>query len=197
MNTLRSSDTTCWSRFILRVSRDADFSAREQAFVLVVLSTQAERAILDWIPVISRLCAVQQVGSIDVSSSRVKRPCPLIVSAYATTECCSAGDKLEFYRDLLALVFICAPTRKSQVLHSYFRMTTADPSSTRSFQCGYRHNQMSKTRRRNVYRSQKPRNQPQMSRRTSCSMTHENSEYLRFHLLCRMLPDPSLRNHLL
>ena len=55
--TLRSPDPTSNSRYFLRVSGDSAASSRGLAGVGVALSARAEMALLDWIPVSSRLCA--------------------------------------------------------------------------------------------------------------------------------------------
>ena len=86
--------------FHLRLSGDAVASASGLAGVGVALSNRAEAALLDWIPVNSRLCAIRIEGSCRVSSKRPDKRNLFIVSAYAPTDCSSAAIKDEFYYQL-------------------------------------------------------------------------------------------------
>ena len=51
----------------------------------IALNPRAERALLDWIPVNSRLCAVRLIGFIKVEVDRYGKRCLFVVSAYAPT----------------------------------------------------------------------------------------------------------------
>ncbi|VDP86948.1 unnamed protein product [Echinostoma caproni] len=51
-----------------------------------MLSVKAERSLLDWVPVSSRLCAVRLDGSVRINSYRTKRRCLFVLSAYAPTD---------------------------------------------------------------------------------------------------------------
>ena len=55
------------SRFWLSTSGDPEAAATGSAGVAIVLSSRAEGCLLDWIPVISRLCAVRLAISVEFS----------------------------------------------------------------------------------------------------------------------------------
>ena len=86
--------------FHLRVSGDPEASAAGQAGVGVALSTRAESALLDWIPVNSRLCAVRLEGSCRVNKRRSDKRCLFVISAYAPTDCSPDAVKDDFYHHL-------------------------------------------------------------------------------------------------
>nr|CAX83711.1 endonuclease-reverse transcriptase [Schistosoma japonicum] len=65
---------------------------------------RAEQALLEWIPVNSRLCAVQLNGSVRTQRNRDTRRCLFVVSAYAPTDCSPDKLKDEFYRNLCELL---------------------------------------------------------------------------------------------
>ena len=92
------------SHYTLRVSGDPASAARGLCGVGVALSPRAEQALLDWIPVNSRLCAVRLSGSIKVNVDRYDRRCLFVVSAYAPTDCSSEEKKDDFYKELLRLI---------------------------------------------------------------------------------------------
>jgi len=92
------------SQFTLRVSGDPAATARGLYGVGVALSPRAERALLDWIPVNSRLCAVRLAGSIKVNANRHGKRCLFVVSAYAPTDGSSEQEKDDFYRELSRLI---------------------------------------------------------------------------------------------
>ncbi|KER31489.1 hypothetical protein T265_02262 [Opisthorchis viverrini] len=92
------------SHFSLRVSGDPEAMTRGIYGVGVALSPRAERALLDWIPVNSRLCAVRLSSSIKINASRHKKRCLFVVSAYAPTDCSSDAEKDTFYRELSGLI---------------------------------------------------------------------------------------------
>lgn len=90
--------------YSLRVSGDSAARSRGQAGVGIALSRKAEGALLDWIPVNSRLCAVRLNGSTKVNRKTNRRRCLFIVSVYAPTDCSSDDAKDEFYSDLVRLL---------------------------------------------------------------------------------------------
>ena len=59
------------------------------------INPRAECALLDWIPVNSRLCAVRLAGSIKVNANRHGKRCLFVVSAYAPTDGSSEQEKDE------------------------------------------------------------------------------------------------------
>ncbi|CAH8635224.1 unnamed protein product [Schistosoma curassoni] len=65
---------------------------------------RAEQALLEWIPVNSRLCAVRLNGSVRTQKDRDTRRCLFVVSAHAPTDCSSDEVKNEFYRKLSELL---------------------------------------------------------------------------------------------
>ncbi|CAH8648439.1 unnamed protein product [Schistosoma mattheei] len=79
-------------------------SSRGLAGVGIALSMRAEQALLEWIPVNSRLCAVRLNGSVRTRKDRDTRRCLFVVSAYAPTDCSSDEVKDEFYRKLSELL---------------------------------------------------------------------------------------------
>ena len=92
------------SRFRLRTSGDTEAAAAGYAGVGIVLSDRAERALRDWIPVNSRLCAVRLATSVKSSRNRDANRCLFVVSAYAPTNCSSDNFKDQFYDDLRGLL---------------------------------------------------------------------------------------------
>ncbi|KER27324.1 hypothetical protein T265_05644 [Opisthorchis viverrini] len=92
------------SHFSFSVSGDPEAMARGIYGVGVALSPRAERALLDWIPVNSRLCAVRLSSSIKLNASRNKKRCLFVVSAYAPTDCISDAEKDTFCRELSGLI---------------------------------------------------------------------------------------------
>ncbi|CAH8595597.1 unnamed protein product [Schistosoma rodhaini] len=79
-------------------------SSRGLAGVDIALSTRAEQALLEWIPVNSRLCAVRLNGSVRTRKDRDTRRCLFVVSAYAPTDCSHDEVKDDFYRKLSELL---------------------------------------------------------------------------------------------
>ncbi|CAH8658448.1 unnamed protein product [Schistosoma rodhaini] len=92
------------TKYTLRVSGDPLASSRGLAGVGIALSTRAEQALLEWIPVNSRLCAVRLNGSIRTRKDRDTRRCLFVVSAYAPTDCSHDEVKDDFYRKLSELL---------------------------------------------------------------------------------------------
>ena len=92
------------TKYTLRVSGDPLASSRGLAGVGIALSTRAEQALLEWIPVNSRLCAVRLNGSVRTRKDRDTRRCLFVVSAYAPTDCSHDEVKDDFYRKLSELL---------------------------------------------------------------------------------------------
>ncbi|CAH8657151.1 unnamed protein product [Dicrocoelium dendriticum] len=92
------------AKYYLRLSGDPESAAIGQAGVGVVLSARAESALLDWIPVNSRLCAVRLRGSCNVSRRRDVKRALFVVSAYAPTDCSQDAVKDSFYQQLHELL---------------------------------------------------------------------------------------------
>lgn len=64
----------------------------------------AERALLDWIPVNSRLSAVWLDVPLLVGNIRLKGRCLFVIPVYAPSDCNFAEAKDYFYRDLCRLL---------------------------------------------------------------------------------------------
>ncbi|KAA3675920.1 uncharacterized protein DEA37_0013235 [Paragonimus westermani] len=92
------------TRYWLYISGDSPVAITGQAGVGVVLSTTAAAALIDWISVNSRHCAVRLAGSVRVSPRRKTVRNLFVVSAYAPTDCSDIGVKDVFYSDLAALL---------------------------------------------------------------------------------------------
>ncbi|KER31525.1 hypothetical protein T265_02290 [Opisthorchis viverrini] len=90
--------------FSFPLSGDPEAMSRGIYGVGVALSPRAERALLGWIPVNSRLCVVRLSSSIKLNASRHKKRCLFVVSAYAPTDCSSDAEKDTFYRELSRLI---------------------------------------------------------------------------------------------
>ncbi|KAA3676475.1 uncharacterized protein DEA37_0004434 [Paragonimus westermani] len=91
-------------RFCLRVSGDAEAESRGQAGVGIALSSRAEQGLLDWIPVISRLCAVRLNTSVKICRRKSERRSIFIISACAPTDSCPDATKDAFYEALVDLL---------------------------------------------------------------------------------------------
>ncbi|RTG85806.1 uncharacterized protein DC041_0013076 [Schistosoma bovis] len=101
------------TRFTLRVSGSPDSASRGLAGVRIVLSPRAELALLEWIPVDSRLCAVRLNGTVRIRKDRDTLRCLFVVSAYSPTDCSADDVKDEFYRKLSDLLL---KARRSDVV---------------------------------------------------------------------------------
>ncbi|CAH8497241.1 unnamed protein product [Dicrocoelium dendriticum] len=102
--TLRSPTCDTGGTFSLRLSGDDAASNAGQAGVGIVLSPRAEAALLDWIPVNSRMCAVRLAGSFRASKSRGDKRCLFVIAAYAPTNCSTDSVKDDFYQQLHELL---------------------------------------------------------------------------------------------
>lgn len=72
---LRTPDPTWISHSILRVSGDPILRARVRAGIQIALGTKPDGALLDSIPLHSRLYAVRPDGSVHINNSRLKPMC--------------------------------------------------------------------------------------------------------------------------
>jgi hypothetical protein len=97
---LKSPSPSSNAAYHLRCSGDISASTSGTAGVGIVLSQRAEAALLEWIPINSRLCAVRLAGSCKVARGRDINRCLYVVSAYAPTDCSSESLKDEFYSQL-------------------------------------------------------------------------------------------------
>ncbi|CAH8633515.1 unnamed protein product [Schistosoma curassoni] len=88
-----------------RVSGDAVASFRGLGGVDIALSTRAEQALLEWIPVNSRLYVVRLNSSVRTRKGRDTHRCLFVVSAYGPTDCSPDEVKDEFYRKLSELLY--------------------------------------------------------------------------------------------
>jgi hypothetical protein len=91
-------------QFWLRLSGDPAAESRGTAGVGVALSAQAESALLDCIPVNSRLCAIRLKSTVKVRSCRPSSRNLFVISVYAPTDCSSDADKNGFYTELHKLL---------------------------------------------------------------------------------------------
>ena len=96
---LRSPHSPAGSEFTLRVSGDSASSSRSYAGVEI-----AEKMLLEWIPINSRLCAVHLDSSIRVNKQRNAKRHLFVVSGYALTDCSDDESKDPFYRELYNLL---------------------------------------------------------------------------------------------
>ncbi|CAH8589108.1 unnamed protein product [Dicrocoelium dendriticum] len=102
--TLRSPSGDASSIFSLRLSGNDAASSTGQAGVGIALSPLIEAALVDWIPISSRMCAVRLAGSFKALKSRGTNRCVFIITAYAPTNCSDDSVKNDFYRQLTQLL---------------------------------------------------------------------------------------------
>ena len=101
---LRSPRSRASCEFTWGVSGDPALSSRSYAGVGIALSTRAEKAPLEWIPINSHLCAVRLDSSIRVNKQRNAKRHLFVVSAYAPTDCSNDETKDSLYRELSNLL---------------------------------------------------------------------------------------------
>ena len=94
---------TSTAKFHVHLSGDSAAAAVGRAGVGFALSTRAENALIDWIPVNSRLCAIRLHGSFNKAKQKTSRTL-FIIAAYAPTNCSTDTDKDEFYQQLTLLL---------------------------------------------------------------------------------------------
>ena len=87
-------------RLFVRLSGDDAAASVGQAGVGIALSQKAESALLDWIPVNSRLCAAHLNSSVKVNKNKSTRRTSLAISVYAPTDSNDDDIKDQFYADL-------------------------------------------------------------------------------------------------
>ncbi|CAH8570292.1 unnamed protein product [Schistosoma curassoni] len=100
---IRSPSVASKGLFYVRLSGDPVASSIGLAGVDVALSARAEAALIDRIPINSRLCAVRLESSIKVRRNRLEKQCLFVISAYAPADCSPDAIK-----DVLPPV-ICSP----------------------------------------------------------------------------------------
>ncbi|CAH8544172.1 unnamed protein product [Dicrocoelium dendriticum] len=83
----------------LCLSGDAASNAN-QASVGIVLSPRAENALIDWIPVNSRMCSLRLSVSFQASKLRGDERCLFVIAIYASTNSSTNPTKDEFYHQL-------------------------------------------------------------------------------------------------
>ncbi|CAH8656790.1 unnamed protein product [Schistosoma margrebowiei] len=101
---IRSPSVASKSLFYVRLSGDPVTSSSGLAGVGVALSARAEAALVDWIPINSRLCAVRLESSIKVRRNRREKRCLFVISAYNPTDCSPDAIKDEFHHQLTVLL---------------------------------------------------------------------------------------------
>ncbi|KAH9591881.1 UBX domain-containing protein 4 [Schistosoma haematobium] len=101
---IRAPSVASKSLFYVRLSGDPVASSSGLAGVSVALSARAEAALVDWIPINSRLCAVRLESSIKVRRNRREKRCLFVISAYAPTDCSPDAIKDGFYHQLSVLL---------------------------------------------------------------------------------------------
>ncbi|CAH8460057.1 unnamed protein product [Dicrocoelium dendriticum] len=111
VRTLRPPTCDTCSTFTLRLSGDDAASNAGQTGVGIVLSPWTEDALIDWIPVDSRMCAVRLAGLFQVSKSRVDKWCLFVITAYAPTNCSSDSVKDDFTITNLTISFFTEEAR--------------------------------------------------------------------------------------
>ncbi|CAH8570655.1 unnamed protein product [Schistosoma intercalatum] len=84
---IRSPSVASKSLFYVRLSGNPVASSSGLAGVGVALSTRAEAALVDWIPINSRFCAVRLESSINVRRNRREKRCLFVISTYTPTDC--------------------------------------------------------------------------------------------------------------
>ncbi|CAH8489984.1 unnamed protein product [Schistosoma curassoni] len=100
---IRSTSVASKSLFYVRLSGDPVASSSGFSGVGVALSTRAEAALIYWIPINSRLCAVRLESSIKVRGNWHENRCLFVIFAYAPTDCSLNAIKDEFYYQLSVL----------------------------------------------------------------------------------------------
>ncbi|WP_432422671.1 endonuclease/exonuclease/phosphatase family protein [Streptococcus dysgalactiae] len=102
-----TSPITPNAKFHLRLS---EASASGQAGVGIALSPRAEAALLDWIPVDSRLCAVRLEGACKVNRRHTDKRNLFVICAYAPKDCNPDAMKDCFYHNLHDLLLKASRT---------------------------------------------------------------------------------------
>lgn len=92
------------SSYRLRTSGDPRSQDAGYAGVGIALSARAEAALIEWIPVNSRLCAVRLLTSTHLRKPHRRNRCLFVISAYAPTDCSCDLLKDAFYQELDMLI---------------------------------------------------------------------------------------------
>ena len=92
------------TKYFLRTSGDEHSKAAGLYGVSIVLNQRPEAALLDWIPVNSRLCAVRLEDAIHKNRQRKTKRCLFVIWAYTPTDFSSDDPKDMFYDQLTALI---------------------------------------------------------------------------------------------
>ncbi|KAH9587678.1 ATP-binding cassette sub- A member 3 [Schistosoma haematobium] len=100
---IRSPSVASKSLFYVRLSGDPVACSSGLAGVGVAPSARDEAALIDWIPINSRLCAVRLESSIKVRRNGREKRCVFVISAYAPTDYSPDAIKDEFYHQLSIL----------------------------------------------------------------------------------------------
>ena len=98
------------NKYFLGLSRDDAAAAAGRAGVGFTLSSRAYKALIDWIPVNSRMCAACFSISVKVGRNRLQKRTLFMVSLYAPTNCSDDSTKDEFYDDLNRLLNMKKPS---------------------------------------------------------------------------------------
>lgn len=119
--TAASPPLVCHYYFGFRISNEPQFIFKSiinepvsnpcsQSSARFALSVRTERALLNWIPFKSRLYAVRLNDPVPANSSRLNRPCLLMVSVYMPTECRFPETKNELRWELSELLWSLSST---------------------------------------------------------------------------------------
>ena len=92
------------TKYFLRTSGDEQIKVAGLYDVGIVLNQRSEAALLDWIPVNSRLCAVRLEGAIQKNRQRKTKRCLFVISAYAPANSSSDDLKYMFYDQPTAFI---------------------------------------------------------------------------------------------
>ncbi|CAI2730672.1 unnamed protein product [Schistosoma spindalis] len=101
---IRSPSVAPKSLVYMCLSGDPVASSSGLAGVGVALSSRDEAALIDWIPINSRLCAVRLESPIKLRRNRREKRFLFVISAYAPTDCSPDAIKDEFYHQLTVLL---------------------------------------------------------------------------------------------
>ena len=97
---LRLTCPTTQRTFSVRLSDDDAAASVGQDGVGIAISQKAESALLDWIPVNSRLCVARLNSSVKVNKNKSTRRTLLVIPVYAPIDSYDDNIKNQFYTDL-------------------------------------------------------------------------------------------------
>ena len=98
------------NKYFLRLSGDDAAAAAGRAGVGFALSSRAHKALIDWIPVNSRLFAARFSSPVKAGRNRSQKRALFVVSLYIPTNCSDDSAKDEFYNDLNRLLNMKNPS---------------------------------------------------------------------------------------